>query len=84
MASPRLRFGLIGSGYMGRAHAIALHSAAAVFGADYAVECVTLADATAQRAQEAAHLSVCTVCAHELNALQQQTREHTRRSAPAG
>jgi predicted dehydrogenase len=54
MASPRLRFGLIGSGYMGRAHAIALHSAAAAFGAEYAVECVTLADATRQRAQEAA------------------------------
>ena len=42
MAAP-LRFGLIGSGYMGRAHAIALHSAAAAFGADYAVGCVTLA-----------------------------------------
>ena len=54
MASARLRFGLIGSGYMGRAHAIALHSAAAAFGADYAVECATLVDATPQRAQEAA------------------------------
>ena len=32
MASPRLRFGMIGSGYMGRAHAIALHSAAAKHG----------------------------------------------------
>ena len=54
MPVPRLRFGLIGSGYMGRAHAIALHSAAAAFGADYAVECVTLADATMERAREAA------------------------------
>jgi predicted dehydrogenase len=45
---------LIGSGYMGRAHAIALHSAAAAFGADYAVECATLVDATPQRAEEAA------------------------------
>jgi predicted dehydrogenase len=54
MAAPRLRFGLIGSGYMGRAHAIALHSAAAAFGADYAVECATLADATPERAREAA------------------------------
>jgi len=39
---------------MGRAHAIALHSAAAAFGADYAVECATLADATPERAREAA------------------------------
>jgi predicted dehydrogenase len=54
MAAPRLRFGLIGSGYMGRAHAFALHSAAAAFGADYAVECATLADATPERAREAA------------------------------
>jgi predicted dehydrogenase len=54
MAAPRLRFGLIGSGYMGRAHAIALHSAAAAFGADYAVECATLADATPERARDAA------------------------------
>lgn len=53
MAKP-LRFGLIGSGYMGRAHAIALHSAAAAFGPDYAVECVTLADATPEKAREAA------------------------------
>jgi predicted dehydrogenase len=54
MTQPRLRIGLIGSGYIGRAHAIALHSAAAVFGADYAVECVTLGDATPERAQQAA------------------------------
>jgi predicted dehydrogenase len=54
MARPRLRFGLIGSGYMGRAHAIALHSVAATFGADYAVECATLGDVTPQRALEAA------------------------------
>jgi len=53
MAAP-LRFGLIGSGYMGRAHAIALHSAAAAFGADYAVECATLADVTPERARQAA------------------------------
>ena len=47
----RLRFGLIGSGYMGRAHAIALHSVAAAFGGDYAVECATLADVTPERAR---------------------------------
>jgi predicted dehydrogenase len=50
----RLRFGLIGSGYMGRAHAIALHSVAAAFGSDCAVECVALAEVTPQRAQQAA------------------------------
>jgi predicted dehydrogenase len=49
-----IRFGLIGSGFMGRAHSIALHSVAATFGADYAVECVVLADGTAERAREAA------------------------------
>ena len=54
MAPRPLRFGLIGSGYMGRAHAIALHSAAPAFGADYTVECVTLADVTQERAQAAA------------------------------
>jgi predicted dehydrogenase len=53
MAAP-LRFGLIGSGYMGRAHAIALHGAAATFGADYAVECAVLADATPDQAKRAA------------------------------
>ncbi len=54
MAAARLRFGLIGSGYMGRAHAIALQSAAAAFGADYAVECATLADVTLEQAKRAA------------------------------
>ena len=53
MAAP-LRFGLIGSGYMGRAHAIALHGAAATFGADYVVECALLADATPEQAKRAA------------------------------
>jgi predicted dehydrogenase len=49
-----LRFGLVGSGFMGRAHSIALHSVAATFGADYAVDCVVLADHSAERAREAA------------------------------
>ncbi len=53
MAAP-VRFGLIGSGFLGRAHSIALHSVAATFGADYAVECTVLADGTAERAREAA------------------------------
>jgi predicted dehydrogenase len=50
----KLRFGLIGSGFMGRAHSIALHSVAATFGADYRVECAALADNTAERAQQSA------------------------------
>jgi predicted dehydrogenase len=49
-----IRIGLIGSGFMGRAHSIALHSVAATFGADFAVECAALADNTADRAREAA------------------------------
>ena len=53
MASP-LRFGLIGSGFMGRAHSIALHSVAPTFGAEYRVECAVLADVSQARAQEAA------------------------------
>ncbi len=53
MAAP-LRFGLIGSGFMGRAHSIALHSVAATFGADYRVECAVLADHSLQQAQQAA------------------------------
>jgi predicted dehydrogenase len=49
-----LRFGLIGSGFMGRAHSIALHSVAATFGQDYQVHCAVLADESPQRAQQAA------------------------------
>ena len=49
-----LKAGLIGSGFMGRAHAIALHGVAPTFGADYAVECTILADHPIDRAQKAA------------------------------
>jgi predicted dehydrogenase len=49
-----LRFGLIGAGYMGRAHAIALKGVAAAFGEDYAVDCAVLADHTLESAQQAA------------------------------
>jgi predicted dehydrogenase len=49
-----IRFGLIGSGFMGRAHSIALHSVAATFGAGHAVECAVLADNTGERARQAA------------------------------
>jgi predicted dehydrogenase len=49
-----LRAGLIGSGYMGRAHAIAMHSVAATFGAEYRIECAVLADSSAAAAERAA------------------------------
>ncbi|ALS97573.1 Gfo/Idh/MocA family protein [Lacimicrobium alkaliphilum] len=45
-----LKFGLIGTGYMGKSHAIALHSVAAVFPLSVVVECEMLADITAQQA----------------------------------
>ena len=49
-----LRIGLIGAGYMGRAHAIALHGVGATFGPEYATECVALADHSPESAQRAA------------------------------
>jgi predicted dehydrogenase len=64
-----LRFGLIGSGYMGRAHAIALHSVGAAFGRDYAVECALLADATPESAQQAAAALGFAAAAHDWRAL---------------
>jgi predicted dehydrogenase len=64
-----LRFGLIGSGYMGRAHAIALHSVGAAFGPDYAVECALLADATPESAQHAAAALGFTAAAPDWRAL---------------
>lgn len=52
--APALSFGLIGSGFMGRAHSIALHSVAATFGAEYQVECALIADTSSERASAAA------------------------------
>jgi predicted dehydrogenase len=52
--SESLKFGLIGSGYMGRAHAIAMHSVAATFGERYAVTCAALADHSAEAAEHGA------------------------------
>jgi predicted dehydrogenase len=46
--------GLIGAGYMGRAHAIALHSVGATFGPRYATECAALADFSHESAASAA------------------------------
>ena len=49
-----LTVGLIGAGYMGRAHAIAFHGVGATFGAEYAVRCVSLADHSPERAHAGA------------------------------
>lgn len=49
-----LTVGLIGAGYMGRAHAIAFHGVGATFGPDYAVRCLSLADHSPESAQSAA------------------------------
>ena len=53
MSTP-IRFGIIGSGFMGRAHSIALHSVAATFGPEYGVICAALADVSGERARQAA------------------------------
>ena len=49
-----LRFGLIGSGFIGRAHAIALQQVGAVFADVAAPRCELLADSTAAQARRAA------------------------------
>lgn len=49
-----LRFGLIGTGYIGRAHAIALRSVGTVFEDIEAPRCTLLADTTIERARGAA------------------------------
>ena len=49
-----LTVGLIGAGYMGRAHAIAFHGVGATFGSEYAVRRLSLADHSAQSAQASA------------------------------
>ncbi|HVG47461.1 MAG TPA: Gfo/Idh/MocA family oxidoreductase [Rubellimicrobium sp.] len=54
MTKPLLRVGLIGSGFMGRAHAFAYGTAAKVFDLPFRVELHTLADASPELAQGAA------------------------------
>lgn len=54
MAKPVLRVGLIGSGFMGKAHAFAYGTAAKVFDLPFEVELHTLADANADLARRAA------------------------------
>jgi predicted dehydrogenase len=50
----RLRFGLIGTGFMGRAHSVALSAVGAVFPDTEAPVCELLADTSAERARTAA------------------------------
>ncbi|MCI5074019.1 Gfo/Idh/MocA family oxidoreductase [Oricola sp.] len=50
---PRLRVGLIGSGFMGKAHAFAFTTASRVFDLPFELELHTLADATAELAANA-------------------------------
>lgn len=54
MSRPPLRVGLIGSGFMGKAHAFAYGTAAKVFDLPFAVELHTLADANPELARKAA------------------------------
>ena len=54
MSRPPLRVGLIGSGFMGKAHAFGYGAAQKVFDLPFAVEMHTLADATPELAERAA------------------------------
>ena len=54
MAKPRLRVGLIGSGFMGKAHAFGYTMAARVFDLPYEIELHTLADVSETLAAKAA------------------------------
>jgi predicted dehydrogenase len=54
MTKPSLRVGLIGSGFMGRAHAFGYGTAEKVFDLPFAVELHTLAETTPELAQRAA------------------------------
>ena len=54
MTKPRLRIGLIGTGFMGKAHVFGFTSAPRVFDLPYELELRTVADITPQAADEAA------------------------------
>ena len=54
MAKPKLRIGLIGSGFMGKAHAFGYTTAAKVFDLPYELELRTLADINDEAAAKAA------------------------------
>ncbi len=55
MTKPKLRVGLIGSGFMGKAHAFGYTMAARVFDLPYEIELHTLADASEELASKAAN-----------------------------
>ncbi|MGQ0610062.1 MAG: Gfo/Idh/MocA family protein [Paracoccaceae bacterium] len=54
MTKPRLRIGLIGTGFMGKAHVFGFTSAPRVFDLPYELDLHTLADITSETAAEAA------------------------------
>lgn len=54
MSKPVLRIGLIGSGFMGRAHAVGYATAARIFDLPFRIELAILADATPALARSAA------------------------------
>ena len=54
MTKPKLRIGLIGSGFMGKAHAFGYTTAARVFDLPYELELNTLADINDEAAAKAA------------------------------
>ncbi len=54
MTKPKLRIGLIGTGFMGKAHAFGFASAPRVFDLPYDLELVTVADVTEESASRAA------------------------------
>src|ERR1700749_316013 len=54
MTKPKLRIGLIGSGFMGKAHAFGYTTAARVFDLPYELELRTLADVNDETAGKAA------------------------------
>ena len=54
MTKPRLRIGLIGTGFMGKAHVFGFTSAPRVFDLPYDLDLHTVADITPQAAEEAA------------------------------
>ena len=56
MTKPKLRIGLIGTGFMGKAHVFGFTSAPKVFDLPYGLELHTVADVTAEAAARAAGL----------------------------
>ena len=55
MTKPKLRIGLIGTGFMGKAHVFGFASAQKVFDLPYRLELHTVADVTEEAAARAAH-----------------------------